>query len=53
MLTSGSSLSSRVFGGSISVPSSTSQLRDLRDALYQPYSVYDVGAFFLPLESGT
>lgn len=47
MLTSGSSLSSRVFWGNISVSSSISQLRGFRDALCQPYPLCDVGTSLL------
>lgn len=45
MLTPESSLCSRLFCGNISVSSSITQLRELRDALCQPYPACDVGAF--------
>lgn len=53
MLTSGSSLSSRFFVGTISISSSVTQHREFRDALCQPYPVCDVGTFFLPFKLGT
>lgn len=45
MLTLETSLCSRLFCGNISVSSSFTRLRELRDALCQPYPACDVGAF--------